>query len=275
MPRAELMASKRTRGHVLIVGGAPGMTGAVCLAANAALRSGAGYVTVATPEPSLQVVEIKLTAPVKRAIPADASGVLCSSAVQAVLEAAEHADAVVLGPGAGRAPETVAALRALVERLTTPLVIDADALFALGGDLALVAGRAAPTVLTPHHGEAARLLGIEPDAIEADRPAAARALQRGSAVAVLKGPATLVAGDGRLSVNTTGGPALATLGTGDVLAGMIGALLARRVDPFSAAVLATHLHGAAADAASRALTPVCCTAEDVIGYLPEAFAPLL
>jgi hydroxyethylthiazole kinase-like uncharacterized protein yjeF len=275
LPRPGLLASKRTRGSVLVVGGAPGMTGAACLASMAALRSGAGYVTVAVPAPSLSVVECKLTAPVKRALPADASGALSAAAVEAVLEAAGHADAVVLGPGMGRAGSTVSVLRALTERIERPLVIDADALYALGGDLSAVERRAWPTVLTPHAGEAARLLDLAPDAVDADRPAAARALARGGAVAVLKGPATLVAGAGRLSANGTGGPGLASLGTGDVLSGIIGALMAQGLGAFDAAVLGTHLHGAAGDAASCDLTPVCCTAEDVVAYLPEAFAPLL
>jgi ADP-dependent NAD(P)H-hydrate dehydratase / NAD(P)H-hydrate epimerase len=274
LPRPDILASKGTRGRVLIVGGAPGLTGAVCMAASSALRSGAGYVTVAVPAPSMKVVEIKLTAPVKRALPADASGALGPEAVEAVLDAARHADSVVLGPGLGRSGETVAAARELIRRLQLPLVIDADALFALGSDLSLVAHRTAPTVLTPHHGEAGRLLDLAVDAVEADRVDAVRALARGTCVALLKGPATLVAGRGRVAANATGGPGLATLGTGDVLAGVIGALLAQGAGPFDAAVLGAYLHGAAGDAASCELTPVCCTAEDVIGYLPEAFARL-
>lgn len=276
LPKPSVLDSKATRGHVLVIGGAPGMTGAARLAASAALRSGAGYVTVAVPEPSLPVIECALTAPVKRAIPAERDGAWLPGAVEAVLECAARADAVVLGPGLGRASSTVAAVRELVSRLPQPLVLDADALFALGADgLALVEARVWPTVLTPHAGEAGRLLDIGADAVGENRPASARSLARGDAVAVLKGPSTLVAARGRLAVNRTGGPGLATLGTGDVLAGMIGALLAQGVPSFDAAVLGAHLHGAAGDAASLELTPVCCTAEDVVAYLPEAFAPLL
>lgn len=275
VPPLALTASKRTRGRVLVVGGAPGLTGAACLAAAAALRSGAGYVTVAVPAPSLNVVEMKLTAPVKRPLPADASGALTAPAVEAVLSACESADSVVLGPGLGRAGSTAAAIRQLIRRIPCPLVVDADALFALGHDLGPLGARTAATVITPHAGEAARLLDLGSDAVEADRPAASRALAQGGTVAVLKGPATLIAAGERVVVNTTGGPGLATLGTGDVLAGIIGAFLAQGVAPLEAAALGVHVHGAAGDAASEDLTAVCCTSEDVVAYLPEAFAALL
>ena len=266
---------KATRGRVLIVGGAPGLTGAVCLAAGAALRSGAGYVTVAVPAPSLHIIEIKLTAPVKLALPADAAGVLGPDAVEAVLAASESADAVVLGPGLGRGAGTAEAVRELIARVTLPLLIDADALHALGCDLSLVAARTALTLLTPHAGEAARLLGVSRAQVDADRDGAVRALAVGRATAVLKGHGTLVAGDSRVVANPTGGPELATLGTGDVLSGIIGALLANGTPALEAAALGTYLHGSAGAAAARRLTPVCCTAEDVVAYLPEAFRPLL
>ncbi len=275
LPRPHWDDRKGTRGRVLIVGGTPGLTGAVCLAANGALRSGAGYVAVAVPAPALAVVEAKLTAPVKWALPAEADGSLRPEAVEWVLEAATRFDAVVLGPGIGRSPSTCEAVRAIVERLEVPLLVDADALYALGDDMALVASRVAPTVLTPHSAEAARLLATSPELVDAGRPAAVRALAAGGATAVLKGPATLIAQSGRVAVNPTGGPGLATLGTGDVLSGIIGAMLARGMLAFDAAVLGAFLHGAAGDAASRDLTAVCCTAEDVVGYLPEAVRTLM
>jgi hydroxyethylthiazole kinase-like uncharacterized protein yjeF len=265
---------KGTRGAVLVVGGAPGMTGAACLAASGALRSGAGYVTVAVPSPSLAVVECKLTAPVKVGLPAGADGALDASATARVLELAERADAVVVGPGLGRSEGTRACVRALVRTLDRPLVLDADALWALIGDLDSLKARRACTVLTPHAGEAASLLGMTREAVEADRPAVARALSGGPCVAVLKGARTLVSDGERVVVTMTGGPGLATMGTGDVLAGVVGTLLAQGLAPLEAAALAAHLHGAAGDAASEDLTPVCCTAEDVLTYLPEAVRAL-
>lgn len=266
---------KGTRGRVLVVGGAPGMSGAVCLAAMAALRSGAGYVTVAVPAPSMTVVETKLTAPVKMGLSADASGSLTECAADEILRAAEHADAVILGPGLGRSASTIRVVRELVALLELPLLIDADALFGLGDDLGTVEGRTAPTVLTPHAGEAARLLGVTREEIEADREGAVRTLAVGSATALLKGHGTLICSGGRTVLNPTGGPELATLGTGDVLAGIIGSLLAQGTAPLQAAALGAYLHGAAGEAAAQRLTSVCCTAEDVVAYLPEACRPLI
>lgn len=275
LPLPEDGANKYSRGRVLVGGGAPGMTGAVCLAARGALRTGAGYVAVAVPDPSLAVVEIKLTSPVKHGLPADAGGALADTAVDELERLCRRADVVVLGPGLGRSDGTTSAVRRLLERLTLPVVLDADGLWALSDDLEPVRRRTAPTVLTPHVGEAARMLGATASDIEDDRPAAVRELAGEGVVCLLKGPRTLVSDGQRTAVTMTGGPALATLGTGDVLSGMIGALLAQRLPAFDAAVLAAHLHGAAGDAAADALTPVCCTAEDVLTYLPRAVRRLL
>ena len=275
VPRSRSDDHKGTRGRLLVVGGAPGLTGAACLAASGALRAGAGYVTVAVPAPSLPVVEIKLTAPVKLGLPAGADGTLAPGAVDAVLEASRSADAVVLGPGLGRSAATAEAVRELVKRVRVPLLIDADGLHALGTDLSLIAARTAPTVLTPHAGEAARLLGSTRAEVDADRDGAARALAVGMAAVLLKGPSTLIAAGDRLVVNPSGGPELATLGTGDVLSGIVGALLSRSMPALEAAALGAYVHGLAGAAAARRLTPVCCTAEDVVAYLPEAFRPLL
>jgi NAD(P)H-hydrate epimerase len=275
LPRPRWDDRKGTRGRVLIVGGTPGLTGAVCLAAAGALRSGAGHVAVAVPEPSGAVVESKLTSPVKLRLSATKDGALTPDAVEEVLEAATRADVVVLGPGLGRADSTCEAVRALIARLDCPMLVDADALYALGDDLSSIAARVAPTILTPHSAEAARLLGCTPELVDADRITAARSLAAGGATAVLKGPATLIAEAGRIVVNPTGGPGLATLGTGDVLSGVIGAMLARGMLAIDAAALGVYLHGAAGDAASRDLSAVCCTAEDVVAYLSGSVVTLL
>jgi hydroxyethylthiazole kinase-like uncharacterized protein yjeF len=279
LPIPAFDANKSSRGRVLVVGGAPGMTGAVCLAASGALRMGAGHVTVAVPAPSLHVIEIKLTSPVKAALDWDEGIGLTPEAVERILELAEESDAVVLGPGLGRLPGTAEAVLQLVDSLRRPLLLDADGLYAIGDSPERLASRASATVLTPHSGEAARLLGAESGAsLDEDRPAAASSLAVAAgphAVVVLKGPRTLIAGGGRLVANMTGGPALATLGTGDVLAGMCGALLAQGLDPLEAAALAAHVHGAAGDLAAGALSAVCSTAEDVLTYVPGAVGALL
>jgi NAD(P)H-hydrate epimerase len=266
---------KYDRGRVIVVGGAPGLTGAAVLATEGALRMGAGHVTVAVPAPSLQVVECAVIAPVKAALPVDPDGGLGADALARLLELSASADAVVLGPGLGRAGSTRATVREFLRSSTVPVVLDADGLYAIGADLQDLRKRGAPVVLTPHAGEASRLLGISAEAVVADRPAAARAIAGGSLTCVLKGARTLVSDGERVVVTMTGGPALATLGTGDILAGIVGALLAQGLDPLAAGARGAHLHGAAGDAAALRLTPVCCTAPDVLTYLPEAVRTLL
>jgi len=251
------------------------MTGAACLCASAALRAGAGYVTVAVPEPSMPVIEAKLTAPVKASLPVEADGGLGMAAADAVLALAERADAVVIGPGLGRSESTAQTVRSLLAELPIPVIADADALWCLGGEWRTIRSRSAATVITPHAGEAARLLRWSREDVVADRPTAVRTLSGHGTVCLLKGARTLVSDGERVVVTMTGGPGLATLGTGDVLAGMVGAMLAQRLDALDAAALAAHLHGAAGDAATATLTPVCCTAEDVLTYLPEAVRSLL
>jgi hydroxyethylthiazole kinase-like uncharacterized protein yjeF len=266
---------KYDRGRVIVAGGSPGMSGAAVLAAQGALRMGAGHVTLAVPATSLAVVEGVVLAPVKTALPVDAGGGLGSLALARLLEISGSADAVVLGPGLGRAGSTPDTVRAFLSGSQVAVVLDADGLNAIGDDLESLRQREAPVIITPHSGEAARLLGVSVEAVDADRPAAARALAGGNVTCVLKGARTLVSDGERVVVTMTGGPALATLGTGDVLAGMTGALLAQGLGPLEAGVLAAHLHGAAGDAAASHLTSVCCTAPDVLTYLPEAVRDLL
>jgi hydroxyethylthiazole kinase-like uncharacterized protein yjeF len=266
---------KYDRGRVIVVGGSPGMCGAAVLAAHGALRMGAGHVTLAVPAPCLAVVESAILAPVKVPLPVEPDGGLAAPALAHLLGLSASADAVVLGPGLGRVGSTPDAVRAFLRDSKAPVVLDADGLHAIGSDLESLRSRGASTVLTPHSGEAARLLGVSVEEVESDRPAAARALAGGGLTCVLKGARTLVSDGERVVVTMTGGPALATLGTGDILAGMTGALLAQGLDPLEAGALAAHLHGAAGDAAAMRLTSVCCTAPDVLTYLPEAVRDLL
>ncbi len=201
------------------------------------------------------------------ALAADASGALTEAATDAVVAVADRFRAVALGPGLGRAEGTGAAVRRLVAGLHGPLVVDADALHALAGRLDLLRGRAVPAVLTPHAGEYAALLG-EP--VGPDRLSAARALAAATgSVVLLKGPGTVVADpDGRAAVCPIGGPWLASAGTGDVLTGVVAALLARGLEPFAAAAAGAFLHAAAADLAGH----TGLVAGDLVGVLPETLA---
>jgi NAD(P)H-hydrate epimerase len=241
LPRKTERSTKYRAGHVLVVGGSPGLTGAPALAAMAAFRSDAGYVTLAVPESSLPAVAHVLEA-VKRPLVEDPAGRLLARSAEQVLELADRADAVVLGPGLGRSDGTRDLVWALLERLTLPVVLDADALWELEPFL-----RSAPTVMTPHAGELARLLETEAEEIDAHRlESVRRAASRFGATVLLKGADTLVASarEGVL-VSTYGLPSLATAGTGDVLSGVIGAFLAKGLDPLLAAGAGAVAHGLA------------------------------
>ena len=242
VPRKEATSTKYSAGSVLVVGGSRGLTGAPMLTALAAFRADAGYVAVAAPESTMPVLEARLLEAVKRPLPEDTAGRLLPRAADAVLEAAEKADAVVIGPGLGRSDGTIELVRILLERLDLPVVLDADALYELEPF-----ARAAPTVLTPHAGELGRLLGVPAAEIDAHRLAAVqRAATRFGSVVLLKGADTLVAAprEGVL-VAAYGTPALATAGTGDVLAGVVGSFLAKGLEPRLAAAAAAVAHGVA------------------------------
>ena len=228
VPRRREQDNKYTAGHVLVVGGSPGLTGAPSLSALAAMRADAGYVTVAAPESALPVLEQRLLEAVKRPLPEG------ERAADAVLELAEKASAVAIGPGLGRDAKDL--VRRVLAEVPLPLVADADALFELEpGDWP------APRVLTPHEGELGRLLGRSSKEVAAHRLASVReAAERFGCVVLLKGPDTLVAAPGGgVLVSALGLPSLATAGTGDVLTGILAAFLAKGMAPQLAAVAAT------------------------------------
>ncbi len=244
LPHKEATSTKYSAGSVLVVGGSRGLTGAPMLAALAAFRADAGYVAVAAPESTLPVLETRLLEVVKRPLPEDSSGRLLPRSADAIVAAAEKADAVAIGPGLGRSDGTVELVRILLERLDLPIVLDADALWELEPF-----ARAAPTVLTPHSGELGRLLGVESREVDAHRlDAARRATARFGAVVLLKGADTIVAAPrAGVLVAGYGTPALATAGTGDVLTGIVAAFLAKGLEAQLAAATAAVAHGVAAE----------------------------
>ena len=251
--------SKFSAGSVLVVGGAVGTTGAPVLAAMAALRADAGYVTLAVPRECLAVVEGLALEPVKRGFDWD-------DAEETIMAEAERADAVALGPGLGRSAEAHALVARLLERLELPVVVDADALFGLEP-----VARSQPTVLTPHAGELARLLDRESAWVDAHRLDAARlGAERFGAVVLLKGAGSIVqAPEGGAVVCDTGPPSLATAGTGDVLTGVVAAFLSKGLDPVTAAAAAATAHGLAAAAEPHQAGLV---ASDLLAELPAALS---
>jgi ADP-dependent NAD(P)H-hydrate dehydratase / NAD(P)H-hydrate epimerase len=259
IPRRGVGSTKFSSGRVLVAGGSAGLTGAPCLAALGAARAGAGYVTVCVPASLSVVFESRLLETMTIALPDD-GGAHTAAGVDGLLEAASaRGGALVLGPGLGRSPGAAAFARGVLGGVRLPVVLDADGLNAYAGDLEALPGSAA-AVLTPHEGELARLLGVEGGgaAIAAARLSCAReASKRAGAVIVLKGDDTIVAApDGLAAVSPGATPALATAGTGDVLSGVIAAMLAKGLDPFEAACAGVRLHAlagirAAAERGSR------------------------
>jgi NAD(P)H-hydrate epimerase len=249
LPPRPVESHKWSVGGVFVVAGSEGMTGAANLVSRAALRAGAGIVVCGLPGEAAQRASGGEV--ITRSLPATATGALDEPAAKEVLDGLERFAALVVGPGLGTSEATVAAVRSLVADAPAPLVLDADGLNALAGAPEALRARPAPSLLTPHAGEYARLAG-EP--VGEDRVDAARRLaERAGAVVLLKGTRTVVAApDGRAAVNVTGGPWLATAGTGDVLSGILGALLARGLAPFEAAAAGAYLHGRAGDAAGHA-----------------------
>jgi hydroxyethylthiazole kinase-like uncharacterized protein yjeF len=247
VPRRRPGDTKYTAGSLLVVGGSPGMTGAVCLTAEAAFRADAGYVAVAAPRESLPVIETRLLEAVKRPL-------------DEVWQAVERARALAIGPGLGRASGDL--VRRLLAETELPAVVDADALFGLEPF-----DRNAPTVLTPHSGELGRLLGEDASWVEAHRlEALRRAVERYRCAVVLKGEGTLVGAPGEGPLVAGGAPALATAGTGDVLTGVIGAFLSKGMDARLAAAAAVRAHTDAAYETGRWSGLI---ASDLLAALPR------
>lgn len=273
-PRRGRFGSKFDSGVVAIAGGSRALTGAPTLAALAAARAGAGYVQVAVPESAQPLLAPRLLEQMAHGMPED-DGAHTPDGVEPFLRLAERSGAVVLGPGLGRAGSAVEFARAVAAGVEGPLLVDADGLNAHAGALESLRERSAPTVLTPHAGELGRLLERDAAEVDAHRLASAReAAERSGAVVLLKGDDTVVAAPGGpVAVSPGATPALATAGTGDVLSGLIGALLAKGVAPFEAAALGTLAHVRAGRAAAARHGADHTIAGDVVDALPDGLAP--
>ena len=275
-PRRTRESSKFDSGTVVVAGGARGLTGAPTMAVLAAQRAGAGYVQAAVPASAQPALELRLLEAISHGLP-ETDGHHEAGGVEHLAQLAQRAGAVVLGPGLGRTDGAVVFARRAAATLDLPLLLDADGLNAHAGRLEALRGRAAPTVLTPHEAELGRLLGRETSEIAAHRLASAReAAERSGAVVLLKGDDTIVVdgSDGSLpvAVSPGGTPALATAGTGDVLAGLIGALLAKGLRAFEACALGTLAHAWAGVAAAERHGADHVVAGDVIESLPVALS---
>ena len=276
LPARPLTGHKGSFGHVLLAGGARGRTGALVLAAHGALRSGAALVTALHPASLGAIYETKLTEAMTLELPEERPGELAAEAGEVILGYAQGREALLLGPGLGLGGEATAAVRRVAKAAELPLVLDADALTALAGQPELVKEGRSPVVLTPHPGEAARLLGTTSAAIQADRLGSARCLaERSGAVVILKGHHSLICEpEGHFYLNPTGGPHLAVGGSGDLLAGLVAGLLAQGLTGFQAAALAAWVHGRAGDLTRNEQGPWGLTPTEFAAALPRAWAEL-
>jgi NAD(P)H-hydrate epimerase len=273
-PRRGAATDKFSAGSVGVFGGSRGLTGAPTMAARAASRAGAGYVTCAVPESLGPIFEVNLIEQMTIACP-DEGGSMGEGAAERAKRGLGRNDCVIAGPGLGAVEAAEAECRALVGVLDCPVVVDAQGLGALAGHLGdVVAGRSAPTILTPHNGEAGRLLERDRAEIGAHRLRSARELaERTGAIVVLKGDDTIVTDGDRVALSPGDAPALATAGSGDVLSGVIGALVARGLEPFDAACAGVLAHVRAGRMAARSIgSPAGVVAGDLIDELPRALA---
>jgi len=274
LPRRGAHSTKFSSGQVAIAGGSRGLTGAVRMTSLAAIRAGAGYATVAVPADLNLVFEIAQPEVMSVACPGG-DGCLVPGSEKAVLRAFERASAGVLGPGLGRDPGSFELAREVAGKIRAPLVIDADGLNAFSGLLGRLAAREAPTILTPHAGELGRLLDRPSSEVDAHRLASAKeAAGAAGAILLLKGDDTIVTDGKRVAVNALSAPALATAGSGDVLSGVIAAMLARGLEPFAAVCAAVVAHARAGQEAVRRVGAAeSVIAGDVIEAVPAGLRP--
>jgi NAD(P)H-hydrate epimerase len=262
---------KGTFGHALLIGGSRGMGGAIALAGMGALRSGAGLVTVATADSCQPIVASFEPSYMTVPLPSDEQGRLAKTAHRRIAEVALKCTSIGCGPGMQLTPEVDYLIGRMYFEFTQPMVVDADALNALATQPDLFSRHAGPRVVTPHPGEFARLVGIDKlDPTQRDDRAIDFAI-RGNIIVVLKGHHTIVTDGKNLYRNNTGNPGMATGGCGDVLTGIITALLGEGLTPFDAAQLGVYVHGLAGDLAAQELGQTSLIASDLVRYLPHAF----
>ncbi|MFB0508637.1 MAG: NAD(P)H-hydrate dehydratase [Thermodesulfobacteriota bacterium] len=258
-------------GHLLVLAGSVGKTGAAALACQAAMRVGAGLVTLGIPASLNEIMEVKLTETMTMPLPETESRTLGLDAFRQIVEISQGMQALVIGPGISTADETGQLVRKLVKALRLPMVIDADALTALSAEPEILKDIESPIILTPHPGEMARLTGLSSKAIQEDRIEISRnfAMEYGVYL-VLKGSRTIIAQPGGdIHINPSGNPGMASGGTGDVLTGMMGGLVCQGCPPASAAIAATYVHGLAGDLAADERGEMALIATDLLEKIPH------
>ncbi len=274
--KRKLDSHKGDYGHLLVLGGSLGLSGAVCLSAAAALKVGAGLVTAGIPRSLNNIFEVKLTEVMSLPLPEE-GGALSREAFKDIKKFLDKIDLIILGPGAGLKNSTKELIIRVVKEIDKPMVVDADGLGALATNLEVLLKRKTKAlILTPHLGEFSRLLKLDIGKIKKKRKELVKKFAfRYNLTLILKGKNTLVSDGQRVFENKTGNPGMATAGTGDVLTGIIGGLVAQGIDQFQAAKIGVYLHGLAGDYAARDKTQNCLIASDIIEYLPKAIKKVL
>ena len=273
LPPRPIHSHKGTYGRVYVVAASTGMTGAAALTSTGALRVGAGLVTLGAPKSLNPILEVKLTEAMTVPLPETAEGSLALEAKSHIIETVERTKSVLaIGPGLSQHPETVALVHSLIRESNAPIVIDADGVNALSKSKEILSSLSPQTVLTPHPGEMARLIGGTVEALERERVGIAqRFAETHNITLVLKGAPTVIArGNGEVWINSTGNAGMATGGMGDILTGLIAGLIAQKVSPFDAAVLGVYLHGLAGDIVAESIGMHGLMAGDVLNSVPKA-----
>ncbi len=258
-------------GHALLIGGSLPMAGSISLSAIACLRSGAGLVTVATPAACQPIVAGFEPSIMTIPLPCDEEGRITSAALERIRDFAKQATVVACGPGLGRSDEITKVVSELYRDIHQPMVVDADGLNALSTLNDAIPNHAGPRILTPHPGEFARLIGHSSQSASKRAAAAVELAKSAGIIVLLKGHPTLITDGANQHLNQTGNPGMATGGTGDILTGVITALLCQGLAPFDAAQLGAYVHGLAGDLAAKELGEVSLIASDLLRFLPAAF----
>ena len=271
--KREFNTHKGDYGHVLVIGGCLGLTGAVCLASESALRIGAGLVTVGVPQSLNTIFEIKLTEVMSLPL-ADDEGSLNLSAFKKIKEKLNKVDVVVIGPGIGLNKSTKDLVIKVIRDIDKPILVDADGLTALASNLSVLNKRKTKSlILTPHLGEFSRLVKLDSFEVKRARKKLVKEFAlRYNLTLILKGNRTLVSDGKKIFENNTGNPGMATAGSGDVLSGIVAGLVSQGLSSFDAAKFGVYLHGLAGDCAAKEKTQNCLIASDIIEYLPKALS---
>lgn len=273
LPKRPIDSHKGDFGHVFVLAGSEGMTGAAYLTSQAALVSGSGLVTLGIPRSLNTIMEIKMTEVMTLPLAETSGRSFGKAAGAAILRFIEKCDVAAIGPGISRRQETQALVRSLLKKIEKPVVLDADGLTSIAGGADVIMKRKAATVITPHPGEMARLIGRDTAHVQKNRERVAKSVSvQYNCVTILKGYRTIVAApDGQVYVNESGNSGMSTAGMGDILTGMVASLIGQGIGPYSASVVSVYLHGKAGDIAAQEIGQFGMVAGDVLARLPQAF----